>query len=223
MAENEVTINKAQRKLYYKTILLFIMLTATEKIETTIDIPLKVNSNGSVTAVSRTPFHVFLVDDDTMFLRSMEHHLQQKLKRNIKITSFPNGEECIKNLDQKPDVVVLDYILNGQYPTAINGVSVLRKIKQMHPNIVVIMVSGQDKMQVAIDTMKYGAFDYVIKNENAFLKVQNAIKNGMHNITLARELKNYKFWVRVVLGILGTAVLTAIVIQMFFPEYFDRG
>jgi len=199
------------------------MLTATEKIEKASSISVQPSANGSVHVINnRKTFHVFLVDDDSMFLRSMEHHLQHKLKHTIKITSFPNGEECINNLHQKPDVVVLDYILNGQYPTAMNGVSVLRKIKQLAPDVLVIMVSGQDKLQVAIDTMKYGAFDYVIKNENVFLKVQNAIKNGMYNISLARELKNYKFWMRVVLGIVGVAVLAAIVIQLFFPEYFNK-
>ncbi|MBA3705930.1 MAG: response regulator [Bacteroidetes bacterium] len=173
-----------------------------------------------VKAGRREPFSIFLVDDDTIFLKSMEHHLQHKLKNNIKIATFPNGEECVKNLDQNPDVVILDFFLNDQYPSAMNGVSVLKKIKQVKPEVIAIMVSGQDKMQVAVETMKYGAFDYVIKNENAFLRVQNAVKNAIHNIMITRELKNYKRWMRVILGILAGAFATVIVIQVFFPHYF---
>ncbi len=167
------------------------------------------------TRIMGKPFSVFLVDDDKMFLKSMEHHLQHKLRRNVKIISFLNGEECIKNLNQKPDIVILDHFLNGQYPSAMNGVSVLRKIKEMDPGITVIMVSGQDNMQVTIDTMKYGAYDYVIKNENVFLRVENAIKNVMHSIQLTGELKSYKRWTRVILVILAVAFAAAIVSYFF--------
>ena len=196
------------------------MLTATENIIKPIEaIPAAPRTIGK----STQPFSVFLVDDDTIFLKALEHQLQHKLRNNIKITSFPNGEEVVSNLDQKPDIVILDYFLNSQYPGAMNGVSVLKKIKQARPETIAIMVSGQDKMQVAVDTMKYGAYEYVIKNENAFLRVQNAVKNAIQNIALTRELSNYKRWMRVILGILAGAFLTAIIIQMFFPHYFHLG
>ena len=193
------------------------MLTAAHKIEKTNkeSLPRAIELGGS-----SIPFSVCLVDDDIIFLRSLEHHLQHKLSRNIKITSFQNGEEFIKNLHQKPDMVILDYILNSQYPKAMNGVAVLKKIKQIYPETIAIMVSGQDNMQVAIDTMKYGAYDYVIKNENAFLRVQNTVKNAIHSILLDRELKNYKRWTKVVLSIIAVAIITALIIQVFFPQYF---
>jgi two-component system OmpR family response regulator len=196
------------------------MLTATEKTEEIAPSSTIAKTKGSF---RDKPFSVFLVDDDVMFLRSLEHHLQHKLKHNIKISTFLTGEECLKNLDQKPDIVVLDYILNSDYPSAMNGVSLLLKIKQFNSGIITIMISGQDKLQVAIDTMKYGAYDYVIKNENAFLKVQNAIKNGIHNILLNRELKNYKRAMKIALAVVGAAFLAAIIIQLFFPKYFHLG
>ena len=146
------------------------------------------NTNGSV----KGALSVFLVDDDSMFLTSLEHHLQQKLKHNFKIRSFPTGEACLKHLEEKPAIVMLDYLLNGQDQHAMNGVQVLEKIKLVSPATNVIMLSGQDKMQVAIDCLKHGALDYVVKNENVFLRAQNAIKNAVQTIKMAEQLKFYR-------------------------------
>lgn len=168
------------------------------------------NNNGSLS--------VFLVDDDNMFLKSLEHHLQQKLKHNIIIKAFSTGESFLKNLTQKPDVVILDYYLNGQDQHAMNGVQVLEKIKLTHPEAAVIMLSGQDKMQVAIDSMKLGAYDYVVKNENAFLRAQNVIKNAMASLKMSRELKYYKNFMRIIALVIAVIIITAVIITTFYRQ-----
>ena len=168
------------------------------------------NTNGALS--------VFLVDDDIMFLKSLEHHLLQKLRHNFKIKTFPTGEACLKNMEEKPDIVLLDYFLNGQDQQAMNGMHVLEKIKSTHPDTTVIMLSGQDKMEVAIDTMRDGAFDYVVKNDNVFIRAQNAIRNAVSALKMAREIKAYKrlLWI-LSLGI-AIIITIACVIELFFSH-----
>jgi DNA-binding NtrC family response regulator len=149
-----------------------------------------------------------------MFLKSLEHHLQEKLKDKVKIKTFGTGESCLKKLDQKPDIVVLDYFLNSQDQHAMNGMQVLERIKLNYPDVYVIMLSGQDNMQVAVNSMKYGAFDYVIKNENALMKMQNILRNAIKAIRMAQQLKFYKRCVGILTSIITITIAAAIIHTM---------
>lgn len=161
---------------------------------------------------------VFLVDDDNMFLKSLEHHLQQKLKPSVNIKAFVTGESFLKNLDMKPDIVVLDYHLNGEDQQAMNGMQILEKIKLTSPDTTVIMVSGQEQIQVAIDSIKSGAFDYVVKNENVFIRAQNVIKNAIHALRMSDELKFYKRYAWIMMALIATILIIAFVITTFYRQ-----
>ena len=163
---------------------------------------------------------VFLVDDDKMFLTSMAHQLKQMFIYNPNIKTFQSGEECLRNMESKPNLVILDYYLNSVNPDAMNGMQVLKKIKQVSPESTVIMLSGQDKMEVAIDTMTHGAYDYVVKNENVFLRTKNAIINAAHSISLSREVKDYKFWMRVFFATIIVVVAVVIDLLIHNPRIF---
>jgi two-component system, OmpR family, response regulator len=168
------------------------------------------NHNGALS--------VFLVDDDNMFLKSLEHHLMQKLKHNVIIKAFSTGELCLKNLEEKPDIVVLDYFLNSRDQHAMNGVQVLEKIKLANPETAVIMLSGQDKMQVAVDSMRHGAFDYVVKNESAFLRAQNVIKNAINALKTSNELKYYKMFLWILLSAIALIGIAAVIVTTVFSH-----
>ncbi len=164
-------------------------------------------SNGS--------YSIYLVDDDKMFLRTLEHHLLQKLKYNVKIKSFPSGEECLKEMsEKKPNIVVLDYLLNGNHTFAMDGLSVLQKIKQTDPDTTVIMLSGQEKMDVAIDTLKYGAYDYLVKNGNTLYKTQNSIRQAIHTISLSRENKIYRRLIKLIFYTIAVVFIVAVVLNL---------
>lgn len=130
---------------------------------------------------------IFLVDDDKLFLKSLEYQLQHRLKYNVKINSFLTGEDCLKNLHQKPNIVVLDYLLNSNYPDALNGLQVLKKIRQEAPETKVIMLSGHEKPDVALETMKSGGYDYVLKNDNTPIEIHTVIKNAVYSIKMMRQ------------------------------------
>ena len=123
------------------------------------------------------PYSIFLVEDNKLYLKTLKNYLNKHLNFNVRIHTFSNGEDCLRNLKLDPGIIVLDYFLNSKIKNAKNGIEILKKIKIMQPEIAVVILSTQDNMKVATDTMKYGAFDYISKTENAFLRIQNAINN----------------------------------------------
>jgi two-component system, OmpR family, response regulator len=118
---------------------------------------------------------IFLVDDDAVFLKNLEIEFLDHAA--IEIETFSSGESCIKSLAKKPDIVILDYHLDGIDAAAMNGVDTLDKIKAYNDDIAVIMLSSQDSIDVAVNCMHHKAFDYVIKSETAFVRLQKNITN----------------------------------------------
>lgn len=124
-------------------------------------------------ASNSTPI-VFLVDDEPIQNEMLKDYLSERFSYNFRL--FDNGEEALTAMAQNPFIVILDYHLNAHKPEAKNGVQILAAIKDQYPKTHVVMVSGQDKIQVAVDSMKYGAYDYIVKGETAFARMENTIK-----------------------------------------------
>ena len=116
---------------------------------------------------------LFLVDDDAVFLKSLEIEFLQNA--DFEIETFATGELCMENLSHSPDVIILDYHLDGIDKNAMNGMKTLDKIKAYNQDIPVIMLSSQDKIEVAINCMHHRAFDYVVKSETAFMRLRKII------------------------------------------------
>jgi two-component system OmpR family response regulator len=116
---------------------------------------------------------LFLVDDDVLFLKLLE--IEFRKYGALKVETFKSGEFCIEHLIDKPDMVILDYYLNGVNKNAIDGIQTLDKIKAFDRNIPVIMLSSQDKIEVAVKCMQHGALDYVVKSETTFIRIQNIL------------------------------------------------
>lgn len=132
---------------------------------------------------------VFLVDDDAMYLKLLEKEFSEKLEYSV--TTFATGERCLENLMEKPDIIVLDYYLNGIEKNALNGLETLSRIKSAHPEIPVIMLSSQDKIEVAVNCMKLQAVEYIIKSETAFARLHNAIITVLHYKKMENTLSWY--------------------------------
>ena len=92
---------------------------------------------------------LFLVDDDVVFLKSLEIDFLQHA--DFTIETFVTGELCLANLSHDPDVIILDYYLNGIEKDAINGIDTLDRIKAYNQDIPVVILSSQDKIDVAIN------------------------------------------------------------------------
>jgi DNA-binding NtrC family response regulator len=117
-------------------------------------------------------FHVLFVDDEVDFLDTVVKRIQ---KRNVNALGAKNGEEALALLKQSPvDVLVLDVRMPGM-----DGIEVLKEIKRNYPLIEVIMLTGHASLEVAIEGMELGAFDYLMKPveiDDLLYKLQDANK-----------------------------------------------
>ena len=139
------------------------------------------NSKNNVT--------LFVVDDDPIYLKLVEIEFLQY--PHFKIESYATGEICIENLSHEPDLIIMDYYLDGVDKHAMNGIQALDKIKAINPNIPVVMLSAQDSIEVGINCMHHKAFDYIVKSETAFLRLEKVIATILNTKRLEKALEWY--------------------------------
>ena len=132
---------------------------------------------------------LFLVDDDALFLKTLEIEFLQHA--DFAIETFATGELCLQHLQNNPDVVILDYHLDGIDKNAMNGLETLDKIKAFNSDIPVVMLSSQDSIDIAVNCMHHRAFDYVVKSETSFMRLQKIITNIFSYKKMEKELSWY--------------------------------
>lgn len=138
---------------------------------------------------SNQKIKIALVDDDALFLKLLEIELLNHA--DFEIETFSTGEECVQNLTNDPQLVILDYNLDGMNKNAMNGIETLDRIKSYNSIIPVIMLSSQDKIDVAINCMRHKANDYVVKSETAFLHLVKIIMNIFRYKQMESDLNWY--------------------------------
>jgi DNA-binding NarL/FixJ family response regulator len=116
---------------------------------------------------------IFVVDDNEMLSMALEDYLTRQTMHEVQL--FKTGEECLKRLREQPDVVILDFNLNSENKDAANGMQILEDIKRMNKYIHVIMLSSQEAYGTALQTIRKGAEEYVMKDEAAFKKIVSII------------------------------------------------
>ena len=138
---------------------------------------------------SENKIKIFLVDDDAVFLKLLE--IEFRNSGDFSIETFATGELCLKRLAEDPDIIILDYHLDSIDKNAMNGIKTLDRIKTIDLRVPVIMLSEQDKIDVAIECMHHKAYDYVVKSETAFLRLKKAITTIMRYQKMEKELNWY--------------------------------
>lgn len=117
---------------------------------------------------------MFIIDDDPVQTEMIKDYLSERYIFELK--TFDNGEDALPHIEKlKPEIIILDYHLSSHNPSAKNGVEILKEIKVKSPATKVVMFSGQDNINIALDSMRNGAYDYIIKGETAFNKMENSI------------------------------------------------
>jgi len=130
------------------------------------------------------PFNVLFVDDEVEFLETL---LKRMKKRDLEASGVKSGEQALEFLDQnRVDVVVLDVKMPGM-----DGIQALKEIKKLHPLIEVVMLTGHASVEVAIQGLELGAFDYLMKPvdiDDLLYKVQDAYKKkALHEKKILRR------------------------------------
>lgn len=128
---------------------------------------------------------IFLVDDDVFFGEMLKYHLQ--LNPDYEVFLFSTAKKCLAQLYINPDIICIDFGLPD-----IQGDELFRQIKRAYPELPIIVISGQENISVAIDFLKQGAKDYIVKNEHTKELLWNAIIRLNENITLRQEVEDLK-------------------------------
>lgn len=118
---------------------------------------------------NKIPYNIFIVEDNKLYAQVLK---KQLVGDNYQVKVFYNGKDCISSLSEKPDVITLDYTLPDM-----TGHEVLKEIQKKLPNTHVIIISAQESISTAIELMKNGAYDYIMKAPDTREKLSNIIKN----------------------------------------------
>ncbi len=159
---------------------------------------------------------IFLVDDDPFYGLLYEKMLRQLGFQDT--TIYQDGQELINALTQHPEIVFLDHNMQNM-----DGLEVLKKIKRINPDVYVVFISGQESLSVAVDALKYGAFDYIIKGEGDQKKIAAVLekirtvrtklsedrKNKKGNSGFFGRIKSVLFILPVVIALVGLNGCTA--------------
>lgn len=150
---------------------------------------------------------IFLIEESIIYKDLIVGHLHSKFP-NIK--TFKSGDECLKNMTLNPDIIILDYSIEGM-----SGFELMKRVKETKPYVDFIFLSGQNDVEVAVNIMKHGAFDYVVKNEKAPGRLVKAIDQAI--ISTKKEKMNKGFTMGVfsfffLLLLLITAILAIVLV-----------
>lgn len=159
--------------------------------------------------------YVFLIDDEPIQNEMLKDYLSDRFIYDLK--TFENGEDALQNMDLKPEMAVLDFHLSAHNPNAKNGVDILKEMKEISSDTHIIMLSGQDKIDVAIDTMKYGAYDYVVKGESAFARIENIMKNINELQKMKTINQGYRNTILMLIIVIGLIILVSVYFFLVKP------
>jgi len=139
-------------------------------------------------------FKIFVVEDDKILARRMSYELE--MNPDYEVEMFYDGDSFLKHLNEAPDVVTLDYFLPDT-----TGAEILQKIVAFDPSIPVLVVSGQQDVLTALNLMRDGAYDYMVKSDNMIKKLRKVMSNIQEKVMLERKVialekevrKKYRF------------------------------
>lgn len=128
---------------------------------------------------------VFVVEDDPVYQRLVKFMVE--MDPDCEVHLFSTGKECLSNLRLKPDIVSLDYSLPDM-----TGEEVLRQIKSFDQDIGVIILSGQQDIGTAVNLLREGAFDYIIKDAETKERFPNTLFHIKSQLRLRQEVDTLK-------------------------------
>ncbi len=128
---------------------------------------------------------IFLIDDDSIFCRGVQRALEND--GDTDVTYFNSGEDFLSNLHQLPDIVIVDFHLPGK-----NGIEILKQIKQYNDETAVIILSGQERIEIVVEAYQNGADAYIIKNGQALFELRNSVKNLSKSVSYRKEAEHLR-------------------------------
>ncbi len=157
--------------------------------------------------------HIFIVEDDKFYANVIRHALESKNYMNVKV--FTSGEECLENLHLNPEIILLDYRLGDD---RMDGLEVLKTIRKSDSDVQIIFLTAVDKLEVATNTIKAGAYDYVVKSEAAVERIRNIIRRVTFENHIRKEnllLKRSRKIILSIIFVLALAIIALSLLQIY--------
>lgn len=155
---------------------------------------------------------IFIIEDSVVYKDLIVGYLHSKNYNNVK--TFNNAEECLKEIDSEPDVIVLDYSFTG-----ITGLDLMSKVREESPLTSFVFLSGQNDVEIAVKLMKRGADDYIVKNEKAPYNLVKSIEHLMAETKHAKVTKGFKIGVIGFFIMLFVIIMIIILMTIFLDEF----
>lgn len=159
--------------------------------------------------MSEKPFTIFIAEDNEWYNKLLAHNLA--LNPDYVIEQFYTGKALLQALEKKPDVITLDYRMPDM-----DGHTILKKIKDEYPDIEVIMISEQDEIEVAVETLKSGAFDYLVKSNDIRDRLLNSVNNIRKTVGLKEKISTLQHEVQGKYSFEKTIIGTSPLLQKVF-------
>jgi len=149
--------------------------------------------------ISEELFTIHVLEDNEWYCKLLMHNLS--LNPDYIVKGFRNAEDFFKKGGEKANVITLDYHLPDM-----NGAEVLQKIKNLNPDVEIIIISEQDNINTAVELLKHGAYDYIVKEKDIRERLLSTINNIRKKTKLQKRIsvlekevqKKYNFQTSVV-------------------------
>ncbi len=154
---------------------------------------------------------IFVVEDNLLFNQMVCEHLKKHNYTNLK--SFATGNDCIKAVmkGEHPDIIIQDYFLDDM-----NGVDVLKAVKKQSKKSEFIFLTANEDIEVAIDSMKYGAFDYIIKDKGDVLsRLVDKVNKVTKLILIKRKDRSSRIAMILLILVLFLIIISGILLYVF--------
>jgi PAS domain S-box-containing protein len=130
------------------------------------------------------PLKVVIIDDEEAHFHLMKRAIEKAFPL-ASVYYFEEADACLESLDEiTPDVIITDYLMPG-----INGIKFLEALNQGKKDIPVIMITGQGNENIAVQAMKLGAWDYLVKTTDFFTLIPSVIQKVVHKRKLKESLR----------------------------------
>ncbi len=130
-------------------------------------------------------FNIFIVEDDPWYGEILSYHLS--LNPDYRVTRCESAKDCLSKLSSKPDLITIDFSLPDM-----QGDELFKKIREVNPNVPVVIISGQEEVAVAVKLLKMGVSDYLVKDEATKDLLWNSVVRIRENQSLKKEVENLR-------------------------------
>ena len=153
---------------------------------------------------SAESYLIYVVENNKVYNHLVSEYLKKQGFSNVK--SIISGEECVKAVEngEKPSIVIQDYSLDG-----INGLEVLKRVKKLNSKSEFIFLTSNENMEVAVNTIKFGAYDYIVKDKMALEKVVYKMRKIASMIRLEKKNRQIKKFMYISLAVVALIIIFA--------------